>query len=56
MGYGRYFGPNQIELVDTEARLFFGRQQAPPLLHNVDNQQHVRAIAIQIEPIRDVAA
>src|SRR5579859_175535 len=54
MRHGWYFATRHIEPGDARELLLLRCDRLAPLLHNVSHQQHVRAVAIQLEPFGHV--
>ncbi len=52
-GYGR---ARHVQLVDAPEPLFLGRHLAAPVLPDVGHQQHVRRVAVEVEPLVHVLA
>jgi hypothetical protein len=46
--------PDRVEPVDSKELLVFLRDWAPPILKDVGDDQHVRAVVIELEPLGDV--
>src|ERR1051326_6779022 len=56
MGDCGYFRANGIQSIDPEKRLVVLRYPVAPVLADFGNDEHIRAVAIEIEPLRNVFA
>src|SRR6266478_2234240 len=54
VGYRRNLRSLHIQLIDAPKRLLFHRHLSPTRLCDISYQQHIRAIGVQLEPVRDL--
>src|SRR5262245_24551419 len=52
----RNFGTPHVELIDAKQRLYFGRHLPALALHDVSDQQHIRAFDVELEPVGEILA